>query len=93
VTPNPSLRRPVLAPHARYRRDELRGQHQIVFPEGVLVLNETGAAIVRQCDGRTIEELVADLKSQFSEGDLAGEVDSFLKRLSEKGLVRNAAES
>ena len=55
--------RPVLSRHARFRWDELRQQHQIVFPEGVLVLNETGAAIVRLCDGRPISDVIAALDS------------------------------
>jgi pyrroloquinoline quinone biosynthesis protein D len=93
VSQEPSIRRPVLARHARYRWDELRQQHQLVYPEGVLVLNETGAAIVRQCDGRTIDELVAGLRAQFDEGDPAADVCAFLGRLSEKGLVRDAVES
>ena len=49
----------MLARHVRYRWDELRQQHQLVFPEGVLVLNESGSAIVRCCDGRSLEELIA----------------------------------
>jgi pyrroloquinoline quinone biosynthesis protein D len=93
VKPDLSIHRPVLARHARYRRDELRGQDQIVFPEGVLVLNETGAAVVRLCDGRTIEELVASVRSQFGDGDPSADVCAFLGRLAEKGLVRDAAES
>ena len=73
-----AIRRPVLARHARYRWDELRGQHQIVFPEGVLVLNDTGAAIVRHCDGRTTEALIAELESQFENGDPAADVSVVL---------------
>ena len=36
--------------------DEVRRQHQIVFPEGLLVLNPSGAAIARRCDGRPAAE-------------------------------------
>jgi len=53
------IHRPVLTSLARYRWDKLRKQHQIVFPEGVLVLNESGAAIVQHCDGRSTDELIA----------------------------------
>ena len=93
VTPNHAIHRPVLARHARYRWDDLRKQHQLVFPEGVLVLNETGAAIVRCCDGRTAQELISELKRQFPVADPAGDVHAFFDRLSKKGLVRDAAES
>lgn len=85
--------RPMLVRHARYRWDELRGQHQLVFPEGVLVLNETGAAIVRLCDGRSLDELLAALTESFSSRPPAEEVAEFLQRLARKGLLRDVADS
>ena len=87
------FRRPVLVPHARYRWDRVRGQHQIVFPEGVLVLNESGAAIVQRCDGRTTAELLAALSEQFPNGEFGQDVPAFLERLARKGLLRDAADA
>jgi pyrroloquinoline quinone biosynthesis protein D len=87
------LRRPVLVPHARYRWDKLRRQHQIVFPEGMLVLNEPGAAILKLCDGRSTQELLAALGDQFPDGEVGEDVYAFLQRLARKGLLRDAAES
>lgn len=88
-----NVRRPLLVRHARYRWDALRGQHQLVFPEGILVLNQSGAAIVQLCDGRSLPDLIAALAEQFA-GDLATrEVDEFLQRLAKKGLLRDAADA
>lgn len=86
------IRRPVLVPHVRYRWDELRRQHQIVFPEGILVLNEPGAAIVQLCDGRPLSELLAALRERFPDGDPGEDVRAFLERLARKGLLRDAAD-
>jgi pyrroloquinoline quinone biosynthesis protein D len=83
----------VLVPHVRYRWDKLRRQHQIVFPEGILVLNDTGAAIVRLCDGRSISEMLAALGEQFPDGSPDEDVCAFLERLARKGLLRDAADS
>ena len=83
------MQRPTLAPHARYRWDRLREQHQIVFPEGVLVLNPTGAAIVQLCDGRSREDLVAAIRDKFKDA-AEDEVAAFLQRLAQKGLLRDA---
>jgi coenzyme PQQ biosynthesis protein PqqD len=90
MSPHCPIHRPLLVRHARFRWDELRRQHQIVFPEGILVLNETAAAVVRLCDGRSTGEVVAALEAQFPGAHLAGDVSELLQRLAEKGLVRDA---
>jgi pyrroloquinoline quinone biosynthesis protein D len=87
------LLRPLLVPHARYRWDQLRQQHQLLFPEGILVLNESGAAIVRLCDGRSRDELLAALSAQFPDAKLDEDVRGFLERLARKGLLRDAVPS
>jgi len=97
MTSNQQIRRPLLVPHVRYRWDDVRSQHQIVFPEGMLVLNETGAAIVKLCDGRSTGELVAALQEKYSAdsttaGNSAADVDEFLERLAKKGLLCNAPD-
>lgn len=93
MTPPSSLVRPVLAKSARYRFDKVRDQHQIVFPEGVLVLNEPGAAIVRLCDGRSTDDLIAQLQTHHTCGHVASDVHEFLARLARRGLVRDAADT
>ncbi len=82
--------RPQLAPGVRYRWDQMREQHQLLFPEGLLVLNESGAAIVRLCDGRTTDEMIRELEEVVGEnGNPADDVHPFLARLAEKGLLRD----
>ena len=83
----------MLVSHARYRWDKIRQQHQIVYPEGVLVLNETGAAIVRLCDGRTGAQLTAALEQEFNGAKLQDDLEAFLDRLKRKGLLREAQDS
>jgi coenzyme PQQ biosynthesis protein PqqD len=83
------MHRPLLVRHARYRWDEIRQQHQLLFPEGILVLNDAGAAIVRLCDGRSLDDLVLALTDQFANQPAREEVLDFLQRLSQKGLLRD----
>ena len=92
MTSDHTIRRPQLVRHARYRWDKVREQHQIVFPESMMELNETGAAIVQRCDGRKTEELIADLQRQFPDHN-ADDVHEFLGRLFQRGLLRDADES
>jgi coenzyme PQQ biosynthesis protein PqqD len=81
-------KRPRLAPFARYRWDRIREQHQVVYPEGVLVLNPTGAEVVQRMDGRTLDELVAALETAFSAQGLRADVLVFLQRLFDHGLLK-----
>ena len=92
MTMEAGIRCPVLAPHARYRWDKVRNEHQLVFPEGMIVLNEPGKAIVELCDGRSLDEMVAALKEKFPGAEPEDDVREFLGRLAERGLVNDAAD-
>ena len=54
--------------------DTARGQHALLSPETVWVVNDTGAAIVELCDGRrTVAEIQSELLSRYeqvAEGDV-----------------------
>jgi coenzyme PQQ biosynthesis protein PqqD len=54
LTDRPQLRRGV-----RAATDPLSDETILLFPEGVLTLNETAAAVIRQCDGcHSVAEMV-----------------------------------
>jgi coenzyme PQQ biosynthesis protein PqqD len=54
LTDRPQLRRGV-----RTGTDPLSGETVLLFPEGVLILNETAAAVIRRCDGcHSVAEVV-----------------------------------
>lgn len=82
-----------LARGVRYRWDEVRGQHQLLYPEGLLVLNETGAVIAQLCDGRSAGEIKRELVDSFSDAQVENDVDEFLERLVQRGLVRHDTNS
>ena len=84
--------RPRLAARARLKFDPIARQEMLLFPEAALALNETGAAIVRLCDGaRSIDEIVDQLSKRFSNNDrnaLTREVSDFLDTIRARGLLR-----
>ena len=82
--------RPRLAPHVRMRFDAARGQHALLSPETVWVINDTGAAIVELCDGRrTVAEIQAELRSRYAQV-ADGDVHRFLADLIAKhGMEAN----
>jgi pyrroloquinoline quinone biosynthesis protein D len=58
--------RPTLATKARMQIDKVNGDLVLLYPEGVVMLNETGAAIVKLCDGEhTFAEIVAELAQHY----------------------------
>ena len=56
------------------RFDAARGQHALLSPEAILVLNDTGVAIVELCDSRrTIADIQSELRSRYdhvADGDV-----------------------
>lgn len=82
LTDRPQLRRGV-----RAGTDPLSGEMVLLFPEGVLMMNETAAAVVRQCDGN---QSVADVLQSIVEAydDVAVEdVMALLRDLIAQGLL------
>jgi pyrroloquinoline quinone biosynthesis protein D len=79
--------RPHLARLVRLEWDPVRESHVLLAPEGVLVLNRTGATILDLCDGeRTAVEIVDELRGRYSRVD-GDEVRDFLARLASKRWV------
>jgi pyrroloquinoline quinone biosynthesis protein D len=84
--------RPRLASRARLKFDAIAQQDMLLFPEAALMLNETGAAIVRMCDGaRSVEQIIEALAEQFRGIDrdaIRLEVEHFLESIRARGLLQ-----
>jgi pyrroloquinoline quinone biosynthesis protein D len=82
-----STNRPRLARQARLEWDPVRERQVLLAPEGILVLNQTGANILGLCDGeRTVVEIVDELGGRYDR--VAGdEVRDFLARLAARRWV------
>ena len=80
--------RPALAAKARIQLDRVTQKPVLLYPEGIVVLNETGAAILQLCDGqRNFAEIVAEL-AQTYEADTAALRDDVATYL--QGLYRHS---
>ena len=79
--------KPRLARSVRLRHDRVRDRWLLLAPERGFVLNGSALAIVRLLDGtRTLAEVAAQLGSEAAR-DVAGDIDGFVHRLQERGLV------
>ena len=56
---------PKLARGVRLQTDSKTGNSVLLFPEGVLELNETAQDIVSRCNGRTVDELIQTLAEEY----------------------------
>jgi len=77
-----------MAPKARLHWDEVRSRHVLLYPEGLVALNETAAAILQLCDGvRDVEHIVATLKFRYRAEGVERDVVALLQGLAAKGLM------
>src|SRR5882762_5195150 len=79
---------PRLHPKARLQRDDVRGRDVLLYPEGLVALNPTGAEILALCDGvRSVADVVAALEQRYGSAALERDVTAFLDGRAAKGLV------
>ena len=79
---------PRVAPKARLHWDEVRERHVLLYPEGLVTLNETAAAILQLCDGEhAVEYIVTVLKRRYQADGIERDVTALLQGLAAKGLV------
>jgi pyrroloquinoline quinone biosynthesis protein D len=60
---------------ARLEYDPVRQKHVLLYPEGAVLLNDTGAAILELCNGtRTVDEIVTILSERYH-ADVSADVN------------------
>jgi PqqA peptide cyclase len=78
---------PTLSRLARLEFDRVRGRAVLQYPEGAMLLNETGAQILELCDGaRTLGDVAAVLGARYG-ADVTDDVVHYLDALRDRGLV------
>ncbi|WP_433574758.1 pyrroloquinoline quinone biosynthesis peptide chaperone PqqD [Nocardia brasiliensis] len=77
---------PRLRPGVRLSRDPIRGELALL-PEGVVLLNQTAAAVLALCDGTSsVEHIVERLTAEY-DGVRTADVHELLERLAERRVV------
>ena len=67
--------------------DQIREAHVVLFPEGVLVLNETAASVVSLCDGvRSVGDIALSLGETYA-GVEPEDIAELVARLVERRVV------
>jgi pyrroloquinoline quinone biosynthesis protein D len=64
----------------RLQWEPAQGCHVLLYPEGMVKLNQSGGEIMKRCDGqRTVAAIVADLEQAFAATGLERDVIGFVE--------------
>lgn len=73
---------------ARLDYDAVRQRPVLLYPEGAVLLNDTGAAILELCNGsRTVSQIVTILTERY-QSDVSADVTEYLDQMADRELVR-----
>ena len=89
VTTMSDLARPSVAKSVRKQIDPATGKCVLLYPEGIVELNETADEILSRCDGRTLGEIIRELAEEY-EADvksLAADVRETVSDLQRRKLI------
>ena len=92
VVPDPRLLTaesiPKLWRMTRLQFDPVRQRPVLLYPEGAVLLNGTGAAILELCNGsNTVEQIVRILSERYH-ADVSSDVTEYLSLMAERELIR-----
>lgn len=80
---------PEFSPHYLFRWEEPQRAYVILYPEGVVKLNETAATILQLCDGlRSAGQIATELSGRYASVEVSNSVYRFLETSIAKGWIR-----
>jgi pyrroloquinoline quinone biosynthesis protein D len=80
--------KPVVGRGFRLQWEPAQEAHVLLYPEGMVKLNSSAAAILSRCDGvRTVADIVTDIESTYGVTGLSADVAAFVALAQEKGWL------
>jgi pyrroloquinoline quinone biosynthesis protein D len=79
-----------LAPGHRLQWEDAQQAWVILYPEGMVILNDSAAETLRRCDGVTpLSAVIEDLERAYAETGLAPDVLELVAAALEEGWLRH----
>ncbi len=79
---------PVVGRGFRLQFEPAQEAHVLLYPEGMVKLNNSAAAIMTRCDGvRTVADIVADIERTYEVTGLARDVAAFVVMARDNGWL------
>ena len=80
--------KPKLSRLFRLQWEQVQDSYVLLYPEGMVKLNQSAAEILKRCDGeRDTAAIVRDLESTFSVSGVQADVEDFLRVANERGWI------
>jgi pyrroloquinoline quinone biosynthesis protein D len=77
------------SPLHRLQWEEAQQKDVILYPEGMVELNQSSAEILKLCDGsRKLDQIVSDLEQKFATSGLANDITAFLEVALKNGWIQ-----
>jgi len=77
------------SPTHRLQWEEAQQKDVILYPEGMVELNQSSAEILKLCDGtRKLDQIIADLEQKFETTGLRNDITGFLEVALKNGWIR-----
>ena len=80
--------KPKLARLFRMQWEEAQGAYVLLYPEGMVKLNQSAGEILKRCDGeRDVQAIIDDIEQTFNATGLEKDVTGFLEIATERGWI------
>ena len=80
--------KPKLSRLFRLQWEDVQDSYVLLYPEGMVKLNQSATEIIKRCDGeRDTAAIIDDLESTFSVSGLRADVEDFLRVANERGWI------
>jgi pyrroloquinoline quinone biosynthesis protein D len=77
------------SPMHRLQWEEAQQKDVILYPEGMVELNQSSAEILKLCDGtRKLAQIVSDLEQKFATTGLVNDITAFLEVALKNGWIQ-----
>mgnify|MGYP000559474259 CR=1 FL=1 len=77
------------SPLHRLQWEEAQQKDVILYPEGMVELNQSSAEILKMCDGtRALDAIVTDLEEKFNTTGLKNDITDFLEVALKNGWIK-----
>ena len=88
-TQTPTLpERPKLSRRFRLQFEPAQSRWVLLYPEGMVQLNDSAAEILKRCDGlKSLPDIVAELEQAFNAQGLAPQVQALLEEGQRRGWM------